>query len=274
MLAFGLVFLAGCNVFEGLYDEGGSDDPDVLIADADAALQRGESDKAVQYLEKAFEARPEDPVIRTKLSTALLQQADIDVITMVNLAQDVTGTQNGSKTGLAFSGSALKSGSQLACNFTSAAVEQIDLTQNPSYQEVAQHVATLIRVKALLDAVVSSSDKLSSMPPQLQNAALLSQAITTVLIVLFDIQEKSDELGATIWRLANEDVGLCAEDEAALLEIQMFVKCEQIPEMQNALDLLLQRLDGEGEESAAKEAINEIQESIDLLESQIQITCS
>ena len=274
MLTFGLLVFAGCNVFEGLYDEGASDDPEVLIADADAALQRGEPDKAVQYLEKAFEAKPQDPEIRTKLSTALLQQADISVITMIDLAEDITGNQNGSKSGRAFSGSALKSGSQLACNFTGVAVEQIDLTTNPSYQEVARHVATLRRVKALLDAVVSSAANLNSPPPHLQNAALLSQAVTTVLVVLFDVQEKTDDLGATLWRLANKDVGLCADDEAALLEIQTFIKCEQIPEMQDALDLLKQRLGGSGDESAAKEAIDEIQESIDLLESQIQVTCS
>ncbi len=88
------LLLAGCNVFEGAQEEGTSNDPEILLLDAEAALQRNEPDLAVQYLERAEALEPENTAlglrIRAKLSTALLRSVDVDILTIHQLATPFT----------------------------------------------------------------------------------------------------------------------------------------------------------------------------------------
>ncbi|NNE68763.1 MAG: tetratricopeptide repeat protein [Rhodothermales bacterium] len=91
--------LAGCNVFEGLYEEGSSDDPQVLVEDADFAIQNGEAEKAIQYLEKALEKEPDNARALAKLTTVRLKVANVDVLTLQTLVDDFLAEEIATKSG-------------------------------------------------------------------------------------------------------------------------------------------------------------------------------
>lgn len=272
----GVLLLAGCNVFEGLYEEGASNDPEVLMADADLAMQRGEPHKAVAYLERALEYDPENPTIRTKLSTAILQANDIDVLSMISLAEEISGRgESGSATFVLDKHDALGATDAESCNFDAARkMSEIVLSNNGAFHSIKRHIAHLRRVHELLRTVVSDSSKLDRLTHQLKQTALLNSAISEVLLVLHDVEEKKFELGAALWQLSNDDVGLCARDEVSLSQIQSFVKCQQIPRLVRALELLTQRLGRVAdEESGAKDAMEQIQRNIELLEAELDVEC-
>jgi len=89
LLLVGSLFLAGCNVFEGI-DQAGTSDPEVLLEDAERALQRDDPDEAVAHLRNALEHAPEEGLLRSrieiKLATALLAARDIDVMMLRRIA--------------------------------------------------------------------------------------------------------------------------------------------------------------------------------------------
>src|SRR5690606_41582378 len=82
--------LTGCNVFEGTQEEGTGDDPEVLLQDAEPALQRDEPKLAVEYLERAVELEPvttsHGAQIRIQLSTAQLRAGGVNNTTLQPLA--------------------------------------------------------------------------------------------------------------------------------------------------------------------------------------------
>lgn len=238
------------------------------------ALQRGEPSKAVQYLEKALEKEPENAAIRTDLSTAMLQVNEVNIVKMISVIEAITG--DASDQGLFGKAAVLSKSYAAGCNFEeSRKVEQIILSDNPAYQEIEAVVEELRRVHELLQPIIESQSKLDELTEAQRQTALLNSAISEVLLVLVEIEHKKDELGAALWRLDNRDVGLCARDGAALHEMQSFVKCDQIPRLQSALELLKKRSGAVSDgDSGAKKAIDELQENIDLLEAQIEVTCS
>src|SRR5690606_33666207 len=86
--------LTGCNVFEGTQEEGTGDDPEVLLQDAEAALQRDEPKLAVAYLKRAVELEPVTTSlgaqIRIQLSTAHLRAVGVNIMTLKQLATPFT----------------------------------------------------------------------------------------------------------------------------------------------------------------------------------------
>ncbi len=86
-----LVLVAGCNVYEGLYEEGESDSPEVLLQDARIALQQDRPEEAVDHLRKALTYTPADDVrlrkqIQIKLASAVLQVEDINALNLERIA--------------------------------------------------------------------------------------------------------------------------------------------------------------------------------------------
>lgn len=93
ILTFVLLFVlvAGCNVYEGLYEEGESDSPDVLLQDARIALQQDRPEEAVDHLRKALTFTPaDDPRLRKqiqiKLASAVLQVQAINALNLERIA--------------------------------------------------------------------------------------------------------------------------------------------------------------------------------------------
>lgn len=112
------IFIAACNVFDGLYDEGASSDPVDLIADARAAMKDGRSDDAVAYLRKAHLADPGSIEVRVELASVLLMHHKIDVLLVAELAHDVgPETESTSKSSYC--------PDDVACNFDCTAMKSV-----------------------------------------------------------------------------------------------------------------------------------------------------
>lgn len=79
VLFIGLL-VGGCNVFDGVTPEPNTIDE--LLADARAALAEGNSARAVQFLERAFELDSSDVRVRVELGNALYSEHGIDVFSL------------------------------------------------------------------------------------------------------------------------------------------------------------------------------------------------
>ncbi len=84
-----LVLVAGCNVYEPFHQEGGSDDPAKLLADAKVALANGEPQKALDLLDRAIALAPDDPQIRYYHAVAIIRVNDIDFLTFFDALGNV-----------------------------------------------------------------------------------------------------------------------------------------------------------------------------------------
>lgn len=89
------VSITGCNVYEGLYEEGTSEDPEVLMEDARIAVQQDKPEEAVDHLRKALELTEDNSAlqkrVQIKLASAVLLVHDIDVLSFSRIARNLTG---------------------------------------------------------------------------------------------------------------------------------------------------------------------------------------
>ncbi len=86
----------GCNVYEGLYEEGESENAEVLLEDARIALQQDRPQEAVEHLRKALVYVPDDePLLRKqiqiKLASAVLEVREINVLSLKRIADNLNG---------------------------------------------------------------------------------------------------------------------------------------------------------------------------------------
>jgi len=72
---------AGCNIFSWTHDEGSSNDPETLLADAEGALLKRDYDAALQYASKGIQNDPHlaFPRLRYVASQAVLARAGISI---------------------------------------------------------------------------------------------------------------------------------------------------------------------------------------------------
>ena len=92
LFALTLFIIAGCNAFEFMYEEGNSDDPDIILDDARIALQNGDTEKAIELLEKALDKAPDSQEIKIELASALFQHRDIDLLVMKDMADYISNS--------------------------------------------------------------------------------------------------------------------------------------------------------------------------------------
>jgi hypothetical protein len=86
-----LLLVGGCNVFSPFYDEGKSNDLDDIVGDVQAALERGEPDKAYEYANRGLERFPHSASLYYLGAIAKVQSADIgfvDFASMVRSSDD------------------------------------------------------------------------------------------------------------------------------------------------------------------------------------------
>ncbi len=82
LLACGIALVCvGCNIFSWTHDEGGSDDPETLLGDAEAALLRRDYDDALRFAEKGIANDPglQVPRLRYVASQAVLARSRISI---------------------------------------------------------------------------------------------------------------------------------------------------------------------------------------------------
>lgn len=99
-LALLATVVVGCNVYEGLYEEGGSENAAVLLEDARIAMQQDRPEQAIKHLRKALtHAQDDEPLLRKqiqiKLASAVLQVQDINVLSLKRIADNLNGEVTG-----------------------------------------------------------------------------------------------------------------------------------------------------------------------------------
>jgi hypothetical protein len=72
-----LLLAGGCNLFGPFHDEGSSENLEDIVADVEAALERGEPEKAYDYAIDGIERHPESVTLRYLAAVARVQEAEI-----------------------------------------------------------------------------------------------------------------------------------------------------------------------------------------------------
>lgn len=91
ILFLALLLAGGCNLFSPFHDEGSSDSAEDIIADVEAALERGEPDKAYDYATDGIEKHPENVTLHYLAAVAKVQDAEIgfaDFASMIRSSDD------------------------------------------------------------------------------------------------------------------------------------------------------------------------------------------
>ncbi|HVP58467.1 MAG TPA: hypothetical protein VMU02_10240 [bacterium] len=91
-----LVLLAGgCNLFSPFYDEGKSNDRDDIIGDVQAALERGEPDKAYEYASRGIEKYPGCASLYYLGAVAKVQSSDVGFTDFASMLRSENKGQGG-----------------------------------------------------------------------------------------------------------------------------------------------------------------------------------
>lgn len=165
MLVMLAVLIAGCNVYEGLYEEGESDNPEVLYDDARIALQQDRPAEAVEHLRKALAFTPDSDVllrkqIQIKLASAVLQVQEINALSLTRIVDTFNGASaggDGVALGKSHSQTCLFPQSHARLGFDPTEDIDFDRLGSPASQQVLDESLALI-------ARVFSGDETSANP--------------------------------------------------------------------------------------------------------------
>jgi hypothetical protein len=86
-----LLVAGGCNLFSPFHDEGKSDDLEDIIGDVQAALERGEPDKAYQYATDGIKKYPTSVTLHYLGAVARVQVADIGFADFASMLRSADG---------------------------------------------------------------------------------------------------------------------------------------------------------------------------------------
>ncbi len=232
LAALCLLPLAGCDETGGLLslDQG----VEVAVEDAILARDRGDYAQAVDLLDRAHRAEPENAVVRVELATTLLQRDGIDLIDLDRIGQFLTTFSDDAPA----PSTAGRGGS---CSFASDPTSQaFDPGGVDGFDDLVAAAGTLTEARTLLDGLlptaVTSFDlcttvvdgalaydrdgALADLAAQGltrdQTAqALAVSALTTFIDAYVFVAEELPET-TTWYRLADGSVAICAEDEEAV----------------------------------------------------------
>ena len=265
VVALCLLIAGGCNAFEFLGNEDATNDPDLLLIDARFALQDGDNEKAVELLEKALEAAPDNAEIKIELSSALFQLREIDLILMKDLADFITSAPE-VQTGRA------RASKAASCNFDggSSAASTLIFDDDSSYVSLFNNIETLQRVQNLLQNTLET-EAAEALEENVVGNARMMRSLAAMGMAVIQIKIQADASQATLHRLPNGGIGYCAENPAALAVLESFVLCEQMPALDRAVgDLVFrQQLFGAGE----SELVTAVSSARDHFSSAITTTC-
>ena len=243
-VALALLVAGSCNAFEFMYEEGDSSDPEVILQDARIALQKGDTQKAIDLLEKALETAPENVEIRIELSSALFQGSDIDLLTMKELADFISNAEPNIVAGK-------NTSNQSVCNFSQspASTRILEFETTGAYLTLHSSQEVIARALELLSEN-SQFEASSELASHLTGNAYLIRAIASMGKAILDIKKEVDASDATLHQLSNGSIGYCAPDPASLSHIEEFVLCRQLPMIDSAIDDLISRQESLGIEDS------------------------
>lgn len=137
-----LLVIAGCNVLDPAYDEGG--DVQALLEDARYARADGDFDRAANLLEEAYAQEPTNPEVRLELAGTLLQREGLNSIDLVSQVVAFVREHEAEPSGQ-------RSGSADSCSWDSAEPTQaFDPSAFPEYQAILDARPVLNQVRDLL----------------------------------------------------------------------------------------------------------------------------
>ena len=261
-------FCTGCNLFDPLYGEGSEVSVDDLLADARVALTNGENDTAIAYLERALALEPQNGEVRIELSSAVLKSLNLSVNSVREIATFVSLPRVDSLFG--------KQPPAMVCNFgeNQIGLTQLQLLDNPTFVRFDNNLQDLRRVENYLDIPLVEND-----PPlgiNLLGKGWLLRAFSrfSISIVELNLQATADE--TEFFRLAGGNIGYCNMEPTNLTATLEFVKCNKLPEIDEALVDLSRRqtLFGTSTGSASDEIIQAIQDVSNAISSSIDYACN
>lgn len=85
------LLVIGCNLFEPLHTPGSSDNVEDLMSDTNDALDRGEYENALKYMDKAMSIDPQNPRVRYLHSVATVKFHHIDMLDVLGILQPAEG---------------------------------------------------------------------------------------------------------------------------------------------------------------------------------------
>lgn len=297
--------VAACNVFDGLYEEGTSGNPKILLSDARIAIQDGRIDDAVVYLKKAHDKQPGNIEVRVELASALLTQNKIDIMLIKDLADEIEGeveSDGASKR--------LNCNDALSCNFDCNAAKSVtafSYKDSDAYRQLAEAIEVLEQVdvlvsvpledlgaepghrfdtkeerKALYDALVA---KIEATNPE-ENARsiaatlLLNAGITRLATTLTELEDSATELNVTLYHVERPDgskyVDYCGDNVESFITGTM---CLASSSALFTLDMLETRLEnftadtGSETTSMTNELVDAGHELFDGLTSDLESEC-
>jgi hypothetical protein len=300
--------LSACNVFDGIYEEGSSSEPAVLLADARHAIRDGRLDDAVEYLNKAHERQPGNIEIRVELASALLTLNAIDVMLIAELADEIEGDEiGGEREWISKAGCP----DDLVCNFDCGSAKSatpFSYGDSDAYRRLEEALHVLEQVSALvgvtldeLGAVPGSRfltradrkelydalvDRIAEEHPRekarrLATTLLLDAGIASLSTTLASIEQSASANEITLYHVEQADGGkivdYCGPDVAQFITGTM---CSATSSAHFTLDMLKTRLENFASNrssesgSIATELIDAGHELFDGLTSGVQSSCS
>lgn len=309
LIAFTLSFcLSACNVFEGIYEEGSSSEPAVLLADARNAISDGRHDDAVQYLNKAHEKQPGNIEIRVELASALLTLNKIDVMLIAEVADDIEGDE---KEGDAEWTSKAGCPDDLECNFDCGSAKSatpFSYGDSDAYRHLEEVLNVLEQVNALMretldelgsvagsrfltradrkqlyDALVDriAEEHPSDKARRLASTLLLDAGIASLATTLVSIEQSASANGINLYHVEQADGGKIVDYCGA--DVEQFITGTMCPATSSAhltLDMLKTRVENFASNrtsdsgSIAMELIDAGHELFDGLTSSVQSSCN
>lgn len=273
VLVVGLL-LAGCNdnLFSGLHSEGTSDDPDVLLADAQAALAKGDTAQALDYLRRAHDLNPDHAEVRVTLIGTQFEQQDVDLLTIRQIGEYIA---NGTKAARA------KSDPNYICSFDGdpAGYATVDFMDAPAFSRLAGLTELFDDAETLLGDVDVSEVELSN---NLKARLLIIRAFTRAFRTFRAIDQEVKAMGVQLFRLPGNDIGVCADAsqltsisdaQATVDQIEEIITCTLLPGYEQAIDDLRTRnelLNG----SEDNVLLDVMSEALDALRNNLDATCS
>lgn len=266
--------LAGCsdNLFSSFDSEGTSDDPQVLLADARAALVNGDTTRALDYLQRAHEIDPDHAEVRVTLVGTKFEQNDVDLLTIREIG---TYIASGSKAATA------KSGGNYICSFDGdpSTYETFDFAAAPAFQRLANLADLFTEAETLLGDLDATQ---ADLPDDLRARMLLIRAFTRAFQTIVAIDAEVKAMGVQLFRLPGNDIGICADTnefssisdaQEIVDQIQELMVCTLLPNYQGALDDLQTRNEILGGD-ADNIVLTAMSDALDAMRNSIDATCS
>lgn len=147
-----MLVIAGCNVLDSAYEEGGT--VDNSIEDAQHARANGDYETAERLLRDALEQEPGHPTVRMELSSTLLQREEISFLNLeqvtTHVLDEIEAVRGGERRGSAAADTCTWDSSEPTRPFDPDAVED--------YPEIVAAAPVLIEVLGLLNGAATPAD--------------------------------------------------------------------------------------------------------------------